>query len=61
MLTRNDATVENALDLVEIARELGIRNISSECFGEMLRRLKSFQNRPFAISTHTSECITDQR
>jgi hypothetical protein len=42
MLTRNDATVENALDLVEIARELGLRHIGFKDIGaeaSMLRRL----------------------
>ena len=33
MLTRNDATVENALDLVEIARELGLRHIGFKDIG----------------------------
>ena len=42
MLTRNDATVENALDLVEIARALGLRHIGFKDVGaeaSMLRRL----------------------
>ena len=42
MLTRNDATVENALDLVEIARELGLRHIGFKDVGAeapMLSRL----------------------
>jgi hypothetical protein len=42
MLTRNDATVENALDLVEIARELGLRHIGFKDAGAeapMLKRL----------------------
>jgi hypothetical protein len=42
MLTRNDATVGNALDLVEIARELGLRHIGFKDAGAdapMLRRL----------------------
>jgi len=42
MLTRNDATVENALDLVEIARGLGLRNIGFKDVGagaSTLRRL----------------------
>jgi hypothetical protein len=42
MLTRNDATVENALDLVEIARELGLRHIGFKDVGAgapMLKRL----------------------
>jgi hypothetical protein len=42
MLTRNDATVENALDLVEIARPLGLRHIGFKDVGAeatMLQRL----------------------
>ena len=42
MLTRNDATVENALDLVEIAHELGLRDIGFKDVGAqapMLTRL----------------------
>jgi hypothetical protein len=42
MLTRNDATVENALDLVEIARPLGLRHIGFKDVGaeaSMLRRV----------------------
>jgi hypothetical protein len=42
MLTRNDATVENALDLVEVARELGLRHIGFKdvgAEGPMLTRL----------------------
>ncbi len=42
MLTRNDATVENALDLVEIARELGLSHIGFKDVGAeaaVLRRL----------------------
>ena len=42
MLTRNDATVENALDLVEIARPLGLKHIGFKDVGAdaaMLRRL----------------------
>ena len=42
MLTRNDATVENALDLVEIARGLGVRHIGFKDVGAeapMLSRL----------------------
>ena len=42
MLTRNDTTVENALDLVEIARELGLRHIGFKDVGAeapTLRRL----------------------
>jgi hypothetical protein len=42
MLTRNDATVENALDLIEIARPLGLRHIGFKDVGadaSMLRRL----------------------
>jgi hypothetical protein len=44
MLTRNDATVENALALVEIARPLGVRHIGFKDVGAdapMLRRLTS--------------------
>jgi len=33
MLTRNDATVENALDLIEVARELGLRHIGFKDVG----------------------------
>lgn len=42
MLTRNDATVENALDLVEIARRLGLQHIGFKDVGAepaMLGRL----------------------
>ena len=42
MLTRNDATVENALDLVEIARGLRVRHIGFKDVGAeaaMLGRL----------------------
>jgi hypothetical protein len=42
MLTRNDATVENALDLVEIARPLGLKHIGFKDVGAdapTLRRL----------------------
>jgi hypothetical protein len=42
MLTRNDATVENALDLVEIARPLSLKHIGFKDVGAdsaMLRRL----------------------
>ncbi|MBV9908057.1 MAG: 4-hydroxythreonine-4-phosphate dehydrogenase [Hyphomicrobiales bacterium] len=42
MLTRNDATVENALDLVEAARPLGLKHIGFKDVGAdaaMLRRL----------------------
>jgi hypothetical protein len=42
MLTRNDATVENALDLIETARELGLSHIGFKDVGAdapMLRRL----------------------
>jgi hypothetical protein len=42
MLTRNDATVENALDLIEIARELGLGHIGFKDVGAgapMLRHL----------------------
>ena len=42
MLTRNDSTVENALDLVEIARALGLRHIGFKDVGAdapMLMRL----------------------
>ena len=42
MLTRNDATVENALDLVEVARSLGLRHIGFKDVGveaAMLTRL----------------------
>ena len=42
MLTRNDATVENALDLIEIARPLMLRHIGFKDVGaepSMLRRL----------------------
>ena len=42
MLTRNDATVENALDLVAIARPLGLKHIGFKDVGAdaaMLRRL----------------------
>jgi len=44
MLTRNDATVENALDLVEIARELGLSHIGFKDAGAeapMLARLSA--------------------
>ena len=33
MLTRNDTTVENALDLVDTARELGLRHIGFKDVG----------------------------
>ena len=33
MLTRNDATVENALDLIEVARPLGVRHIGFKDVG----------------------------
>ena len=33
MLTRNDATVENALDLVEVARPLALRHIGFKDVG----------------------------
>jgi hypothetical protein len=42
MLTRNDATVENALDLIEIARPLGVKHIGFKDVGAdaaMLKRL----------------------
>ncbi len=42
MLTRNDATVENALDVVEIARPLGLKHIGFKDVGAdsgLLRRL----------------------
>ena len=42
MLTRNDATVENALDLVEVARPLGVKHIGFKDVGAdsgLLRRL----------------------
>jgi hypothetical protein len=42
MLTRNDATVENALDLVEVARPLGLKHIGFKDVGAdsgLLRRL----------------------
>jgi hypothetical protein len=42
MLTRNDATVENALDLVEAARPLGLKHIGFKDAGadaDLLRRL----------------------
>ena len=42
MLTRNDATVENALDFVEIARPLGLKHIGFKDVGAdsgLLRRL----------------------
>ncbi|HTZ66970.1 MAG TPA: 4-hydroxythreonine-4-phosphate dehydrogenase, partial [Roseiarcus sp.] len=42
MLTRNDATVENALDLVEIARPLSLKHIGFKDVGAdaaLLRRL----------------------
>jgi hypothetical protein len=42
MLTHNDATVENALDLIEIARPLGLKHIGFKDVGAdapMLRRL----------------------
>jgi hypothetical protein len=44
MLTRNDATVENALDLIEIARPLGLKHIGFKDVGAdapMLHRLTS--------------------
>jgi hypothetical protein len=42
MLTRNDATVDNALDLIEIARPIGLRHIGFKDVGaeaSMLQRL----------------------
>ena len=42
MLTRNDATVENAFDLIEIARPLGLKHIGFKDVGAdaaMLKRL----------------------
>ena len=42
MLTRNDATVENALDLIEIARPLGLKHIGFKDVGadaSLLQRL----------------------
>ncbi len=36
MLTRNDATVENALDLVEVARPLGLKHIGFKDVGAEL-------------------------
>jgi hypothetical protein len=42
MLTRNDATAENALDLVEVARSLGLKHIGFKDVGadsSLLRRL----------------------
>jgi hypothetical protein len=42
MLTRNDSTVENALDLVEVARPLGVKHIGFKDVGAdsaLLRRL----------------------
>jgi hypothetical protein len=40
MLTRNDATVENALDLIEIARELSLRHIGFKDVGAEASALK---------------------
>ncbi len=42
MLTRNDATVENALELIEIARPLNLKHIGFKDVGAdsaLLRRL----------------------
>ncbi len=47
MLTRNDATVENALALVEIARPLGLRHIGFKDVGANASVLQSA--RPQAI------------
>jgi hypothetical protein len=41
MLTRNDATVENALELVEIARPLGLRHIGFKDVGAEASMLRS--------------------
>jgi hypothetical protein len=41
MLTRNDATVENALDLVEIARPLGVKHIGFKDVGADAPLLRS--------------------
>ena len=41
MLTRNDATVPNALDLLEIARPLGLRHIGSKDVGADAAMLQS--------------------
>jgi hypothetical protein len=41
MLTRNDATVENALDLVEIARPLGLKHIGFKDVGADASLLQS--------------------
>ncbi len=40
MLTRNDATVENALDLVEAARPLGLKHIGFKDVGAEASQLK---------------------
>ena len=40
MLTRNDATVENALDLVEAARSLGLKHIGFKDVGADASQLK---------------------
>ncbi|MGB7975908.1 MAG: hypothetical protein WCF81_16520 [Roseiarcus sp.] len=48
MLTRNDATVENALDFVEIARPLGLKPIGFKDVGAdsaLLRRLRTLSMR----------------
>ncbi len=37
MLTRDDATVENALELVAIARPLGLKHIASRTSGRKVR------------------------
>jgi hypothetical protein len=47
MLTRNDATVDNALDLVETARVLGLRDIGLKDGGAgapMLKRLTAIRD-----------------
>lgn len=41
MLTRNDATVENALDLVEVARPLGLKHIGFKDVGAEASLLQS--------------------
>jgi hypothetical protein len=41
MLTRNDATVENALDLIEIARPLGLKHIGFKDVGAEASLLQS--------------------
>jgi hypothetical protein len=41
MLTRNDATVENALELIEIARPLGLRHIGFKDIGADASMLQS--------------------